>query len=229
MRTLVRNWDAKGVAAGLAEKPELIEYRDEKGRNWLHICCMVKPDAKRPVRDSVKTAGVLLDAGIDINLEAFRQKEWKATVIWHAVGNAQNLALGKFLLGKGADPNYSLWAATSGDNVAAVKLLIDGGAEVDQTLHYDTPFFGAAASGRWRSVKLLLERGADINYQDRKGRTAMHVMLERGCEVREFRLLIKYGARGDLPDQSGRTVAQIMSRKRDPAFQKLAGVFAGEK
>jgi hypothetical protein len=219
----VRGWDWKGVAAGLDEKPELIDFRDEKGRNWLHLCCMVKPEhRKRPVRDSVRTAEVLIDAGLDVNQEAFRQKEWKATTIWHAVGKGCNLALGKCLLERGADPNYTLWAASMRDDPAALKLLLDAGAEVDQTLHYDTPFFDAAKAGHWRSAQLLLERDADVNYQDRKGRTAMHVMLEKGYDAKDFQLLKKYGARVDLPNKSGKTVAEIMSRKRDPAFRKLA-------
>jgi len=219
----VRGWDWKAVAAGLDEKPGLISFRDERGRNWLHLCCMVKPEhQKRPQRDAVKTAEVLIDAGLDVSQEAFREKAWKATPVWHAVGKAGNLALGKLLLDRGADPNYTLWAAGTRDDPAAVKLLLDAGAEVDQTLHYDTPFFGAAASGRFRVAKVLLEYGADVNYQDRKGRTAMHVMLERGHDAEAFRLLVKHRARGDLPARSGRTVVEIMRRKRDPAFRRLA-------
>lgn len=227
MLNRVRGWAWKSVAAGLDEKPELIDWRDEKGRNWLHLCCMVQPaHQKRPVRDSVKTAEVLIDAGLDVDQEAFRQKEWKATAVWHAVGKGRNLALGRFLLERGADPNYTLWAAGMRDDPAALELLLGAGADVDQTLHYDTPFFDAAKAGHWRSAKVLLEHGADVNYQDRRGRTAMHAMLERGYDAKDFQLLKKYGARGDLQNESGKTVAEIMSRKRDPAFKKLAGELA---
>jgi hypothetical protein len=47
-------------------------------------------------------------------------------------------------------------------------------------------------------------------------------MLEKGYDAKDFQLLKKYGARVDLPNKSGKTVAEIMSRKRDPAFRKLA-------
>ena len=37
-----------------------------------------------------------------------------------------------------------------------------------------------------------------------------------------FRLFVEHGARGDIPDATGRTVADIMRRKKDPEFHRLA-------
>jgi hypothetical protein len=33
------NWNE--VKAALAENPQLLNFRDKKGRNWLHLCCSV--------------------------------------------------------------------------------------------------------------------------------------------------------------------------------------------
>ena len=80
MLELIKNLCAKEVAAGLAENPALLKFRDERGRNWLHLCCGVNPRTRRlEPGDAVKTARVLLDAGLELNREAFREGNWKAT------------------------------------------------------------------------------------------------------------------------------------------------------
>ncbi len=74
MVELIKDLRSKEVAAGLAEKPALLAVRDKRGRNWLHLCCGVNPKTRKlkPI-DGVKTAQVLLHAGLDLNLEAFRE------------------------------------------------------------------------------------------------------------------------------------------------------------
>ena len=84
----------RDVEAGLAVTPKLTAYRDERGRNFLHICCCVKVKEKKlSSADSIRTADVLLSAGIDINREAFREHDFKATPLWYAVSRGENLQL----------------------------------------------------------------------------------------------------------------------------------------
>lgn len=52
--------------------------------------------------------------------------------------------------------------------------------------------------------------------------TALHCMLKKGSDPRRFRMLIQDGARRDIPDAEGATAAEIMARKRSPAFRKPA-------
>jgi hypothetical protein len=40
--------------------------------------------------DSIRTADVLLKAGIDVSQEAFREQNWKATPLWYAVSRGEN-------------------------------------------------------------------------------------------------------------------------------------------
>ncbi|HEY5808742.1 MAG TPA: hypothetical protein VIT67_12270 [Povalibacter sp.] len=56
---LVRAFDWRAVDAGLKEKPQLIQHRDDRGRNWLHLCCASPLDG-RDARSSIRTADVLL-------------------------------------------------------------------------------------------------------------------------------------------------------------------------
>ena len=85
-----------------------------------------------------------------------------------------------------------------------------------------TPFLGAVQWSRFKGAEALLKLGANVNFQDKDGMTALHYMLKKGSDERHFRTLIKHGARGDLPNKEGVTAGEIMGRKRAPAFQKMA-------
>lgn len=68
MLSLVREFRWTDVREAIGENPELIGFRDKKGRNWLHLCCGVNIKKRRlKAGDSIKTAEVLLNAGFDIN------------------------------------------------------------------------------------------------------------------------------------------------------------------
>src|SRR2546423_7394311 len=79
MLSLVQEFRWRDVKEVISETPALIGFRDKKGRNWLHLCCGVNiKKRKLKAADSIKTAEVLLDAGLDINQGAFSEGEWKA-------------------------------------------------------------------------------------------------------------------------------------------------------
>ncbi|MGC1398126.1 hypothetical protein, partial [Candidatus Binatus sp.] len=91
---LVKEFRSNEVDDALAERPDLLSVRDERGRNWLHLCCGVNPKrAKLRPEDSVKTAEVLLRRGLDLNMEAFTEGAWKATPLWFAIARGENLML----------------------------------------------------------------------------------------------------------------------------------------
>jgi uncharacterized protein len=213
----------RDVQASLAAEPKLIAYRDDRGRNFLHICCGVNVRSKKlsPV-DSVRTADALLSAGIDINQEAFSEHSWKATPLWYAVSRGQNLQLATHLLQRGCDANHCLWAAAHKDDIATIKLLLEHGADIDPVAEDETPFLSAVKGSHFRAAEALLERGANVNFQDSHGMTGLHYMLKKDSDKRHFRTLLRYGARGDLKNENGDTAAEIMSRKRDPDFKAMA-------
>jgi hypothetical protein len=45
---------------------------------------------------------------------------------------------------------------------------------------------------------------------------------KKGSDFEHFARLAKYGARGDIPGPDGKTAVDIMSRKKDERFRKLA-------
>jgi uncharacterized protein len=81
---------------------------------------------------------------------------------------------------------------------------------------------GAVGWSRFGPAEELLIGGADPDARDGQGRTALHMMLAKGSAIEHLRLLARHGARGDIPDAEGRTAADILRRKRDPAFRVLA-------
>ncbi len=50
-------------------------------------------------------------------------------------------------------------------------------------------------------------------------------MLRKGSDARHIAMLLVHGASVDIAGADGMTAAQIMSRKRDPAFRRLAEQF----
>jgi hypothetical protein len=228
MLALVRSADWRGVARALRENPELLKHRDAKGRNWLHLCCGVNIGGDQgKAAHSVKTTEVLVDAGLPINQEAFTEGRWKATPLWFAIARGRNLLLAEYLLKRGSNPNYCLWAAAFNRDIPAIRLLVRHGADVndssvDDLAENESPFLGAIKWSHFDAAEELLNLGADVNYQDRKGMTALHYMLKKGSDKRFFPMLIARGAKGDLRNRQGVCAAELMRKKRDADFRKMA-------
>jgi len=105
---------------------------------------------------------------------------------------ALDLDIVKALLEHGADPSRKL---ANGTTTLAVALTGRG----SRTLTPDTPMFQA--------VRLMLDRGADVNATGVNGATLRHQSVDRGEAF--VRLLVEHGAKLDLKDGSGRTPLDI--------------------
>jgi uncharacterized protein len=220
---LVKDLKWKEVSRGLSENPALLSYRDERGRNWLHIACAVKVHERGlRVTDSIKMAEILLDAGLAINQGAFQEPDFDATPLWYAIAHGQNIKLAEFLLARGSVPHYCMWAAGYNNDAPAIRLLVANGAAINASAEDATPFLFAIQWSRFTAAEELLKLGADVNAQNSKRMTALHYLLKKGSDKKYIKMLMRYGARGDLKDGQGRTAAEIMSRKKDPEFRKMA-------
>ena len=221
MMDLVKAFDAEGVARALAESPDFISVRDERGFTWLHLCCRREPKSPHDVAASIRIADALIAAGLDISDAAFTEGAWRATPLWCAIGRGRNLALAEHLLKLGCDPEHSLWAASMTRDHDAVRLLVRYGAKVDADHEGDTPFLGAVKWSRFAEAELFLDLGANPDAKDRDGMTALHLMLKKRSEPAALRMVIGHGARGDIPGPDGRTAIDILSRKKDPRLRAL--------
>ncbi len=220
MLELVKNFRASDVDCALKDSPELLKYSDERGRNWLHVCCGTKATAAK-AKDTIRTAEVLLGHGYDINGAAFTEGTWRATPVWFSVSRGENAALTRFLLERGADPNHSLWAASFRNDLGMIRLLARHGADLEAIAEGETPFLGAVKWSKFGSAEELLKLGANPDFRDSHGMTALHYMLKKASDKKHIAVVVAYGARGDIKDKQGRTAIEILAKKRDPDLRKL--------
>jgi hypothetical protein len=178
-----RAWDAAAVRMLLASSASLVRARDHKGRAALHLACAVKPGGRALIDPAgLETAAALLDAGADLEAEAAMgedEGDFRATPLWFAVARGENLPLVRFLLEKGADASYSLWAAVWRDDEAVCRELLRSRPRLNLRAHGETPIFYAARLKRLKTLQLLIGAGADPAIADDRGRDAVAIAQTR--------------------------------------------------
>jgi len=217
---LVKAFDVGGVLAGLDARPDLLGVRDDKGRTWLHLIAAhpAEGDVEKAAA-SVALAEGLIARGLDMNDAAFTEGpngEWRATPLWYAISRGRNLPLARFLLERGCDPDHSLFAAAWNRDVEAIRLLRKHGAPLRPDMLVET-----IGWSRFEAAEEFLRQGADPNATDARGRTALHMMLAKDSAPEHLAMVIRHGGRTDIPGPDGRTVAEILKRKKDPAYRAL--------
>jgi hypothetical protein len=167
----------------LAVAPGLVTTTDPKGRAALHLACAVKPDgAGLGEPNGIATVTVLLDAGAGLEAEVPMDEDegdFRATPLWYAVARGENLPLVRFLLSRGADASYSLWAAVWRDDPMLCRLLLAVKPRLNLRAHGETPIFYAARLQRLKALELLIDAGADPSIRDPQNRDAIDIARAR--------------------------------------------------
>ncbi|WP_299723404.1 ankyrin repeat domain-containing protein [uncultured Tateyamaria sp.] len=126
---------------------------------WIHH----KPDL---TEDMLHIARALLEHGADINLGAliYDGNDYRLSPLYFAIGHANNMSLGRWMLENGADPNdgESLYHATELGHHDGLEMLLSHGADPKGTnaLLRAMDFHDTAA------VQMLLEHGARVDEFD---------------------------------------------------------------
>ena len=180
------------------------------------------PDSENGV-SHLDVAKLLLDKGADVNASYT-----KTIPPRQAQGNI-NVAPG----------STALYRAVRAIDLPSVKLLVDGGANPSIALKDgSTPLMAAAGLGAPRGgdeevteagdrndpvdvMKLLVEKGADVNAANDAGMTPMHYAVQRGVD-RIIEYLASKGARFDVKNKQGRSPADLARGRTATLVKQLS-------
>jgi len=109
----------------------------------------------------------------------------------------------KMLLKAGTDPNLGATffgapltlAAQKKGEAAIVRVLLDGGARVNEIQDGSTPLHSAVYSGDLEIVKLLVARGANVNATDERKQTPLAIASKNKTSSEIKNYLIEHGAK----------------------------------
>lgn len=214
----VRSLDVDAASTILDAAPSLLTATDTGDRNLLHLACAVRTTSAKSRALQVRLAALLLERGLALDEPYGRDR---CTALFEAVARARNIDLVRFLLQRGADvnraPGGGLFAASWWEDLDILDVLLEAGAEKEIVVGV-TPFLAAWSTGRFKAAKHLAERGADVNTQDPKGRTALHIGLEKEFDPALLTWLVRHGASPDVEDERGVSARVKASRKRDTRY-----------
>jgi uncharacterized protein len=197
---LVRHFLAEGAA---------IDARDLSGATALYAAA----EAERPA-----TVAALLSQGADPNLTGRSDVSPLAAAAFR--GNDRIVEL---LLSRGADPDHVdvtgkaplIYAAARGFPLV-VRRLLDAGVDAKARYGSDLTALmwaaghedGVGAASAMAVAELLIERGADINAADNRGRTALMIAAERG-NAAVVKTLLRRSADRTLRDKAGKAACDL--------------------
>src|SRR5690349_15546295 len=118
-----------------------------------------------------------------------------------------------------AAPQVDIHTAVVTDNLDALKQHIAAGSNINERDPFggSSPLISAAVFGKTEAAKILIDAGADINFQNNDGSTALHTSAFF-CRPEIVKALLKKGADKSLKNKFGAT-----------AYESIAGPFNESK
>ena len=121
----------------------------------------------------------------------------------------------------GSTPEYCLWSAAFNDDVQTIDLLIKHGARVDPVAEDETPFLAAIKWSRFAAAERLLRHGANVNFQNSRGMTALHFLLKKNSDRKYVEMLQRHGADPTLENDEGKSPLDMVANRRDKTLLEL--------
>ncbi|MGI4886643.1 MAG: ankyrin repeat domain-containing protein [Janthinobacterium lividum] len=151
------------------------------------------------------------------------------TLVLYAMMNRRKACL-TALLTHGADPNQNtqlgknklqvqpVAVAAGGEDPELLIILLDHKGDPNSRYDDEPALFSAIQGDHYDHVRLLLDRGADINATDKDGDTAMQRMAYT-ADFEQVAYLIRRGADVHKPDNQGATLAfSVQTRYVSPTL-----------
>ncbi|BBU58175.1 hypothetical protein KU6B_44400 [Mameliella alba] len=219
----------EAVAAALARDPGLATRPLGPRTPILHLAFSRWFKAHPELEDDMlAVADLLLAHGADVNdgYPAAEGEDHLLSALYGAIGHADNMVLGRWLLDHGANPNdnESLYHATELGHHEGLRMLLEAGADP----HGTNALLRAMDFHDHAAVEMLLAHGArpdDFNPDEVGGEApwvvpALHQAARRGCDRRMVDLLLGAGAdpartwQGPRPMPMPGCMATMLSRRR---------------
>lgn len=246
-------YDRAAVAAALDEDPSLAVREFGPRRPILHLAFSkyihARPDLEA---DMLSIAEILVEAGADVNDGYPFQpgSDHLLSALYGAIGHANNMVLGRWLLERGANPNdnESLYHATELGHHEGLRMLLDHGAEPKGT----NALLRAMDFNDVEAVRMLLDAGAladEYNAESVGGeppfvipalhqaarrmssREMVEVLLDAGADpYREFEGMTPYAYARAFGNAELRAVLEERGHVTllSPVVEKLARIADGE-
>jgi ankyrin repeat protein len=127
-------------------------------------------------KNDLKSIKKLLDEGLDINTLIIPNHNGYSLL--NVAITARKPEIIKYLLEKGANAKSSIWSIYPDQEI--LDLLLEKGADINER-NYDgeTPLFRFVGMSQTKTIKLLLERGADVFAKDKKGFNVLEMKLRK--------------------------------------------------
>lgn len=223
----LRTLDSTGLKEVLAQDRKWVTWRDAKGRTGFHILGSIgcKGDKEKQKR-TVKLAKVLISPGADIDAvhEIYDDGEvFAATPTWYAYARGNNRTLVEFLLKQGAKPISCLWAIAWNNDSRTAQLFADYGALFEEQMFDETPLLHALKYRRFNVADTFVRIGANINFQDSKGCTALHYAVLKNFTLKEVSSVLALGCDASIKNNDGDTAIELAQAKGKRKVSALLG------
>jgi excisionase family DNA binding protein len=192
----------------LIEEGANVNDKDTAGRTALMIAAN---------RGHTYVVQLLLDCGADANavdnsgmtaIQAAESRGFQRIVSLlknFSTASSASQERGSLQSGAGVSPRLSLHRAVDEGDFAALRSLIDAGADLNARSSDEwTPLMLATIKGHIEMVEALLKNGADSNARNRKGWTALMFAVSMS-DADTTRILLTRGANINARDKEGKT------------------------
>jgi len=194
----IKDVDVGSIKALLQKESKWIKWSEPSGKNALHYLCGLDMS-----KDALK---------MDINSIHQISEEggfFPATPLWYAYTRGRNEKLFTYLLKKGADPNHCMFAIAWYNDVKSANLFKKYGAAIDDASGGNTPFLAAFQWKKFDMAEWFLKKGANVNYADPQGNTALYFAVKRKYEIEHIRRLLTFGAEVNKENNKGISPKQL--------------------
>jgi len=223
----VKDLNLHAIEAILQKDPKWLSWAEDDGRNALHYLGGVNVSGSSEKADvSLQILQLLLKNGMDIN-SVHQIKDdcgfFPATPLWYAYTRGRNEKLWHYLLANGADPENCMFAIAWYDDAEAAAVFKAHGAKIDDGFIGDTPFIAAFGWRKFNAAQWFLENGADVNFPDKKGNTALFYAVKRKYPIEQIQMLLQFGADINQENNEGTSPQKLAESTRQ---RKVLGLFA---